>query len=47
VSGEYFNSGVATATRSEDGKFSFVEAPFEGSEYRFVLGTDAATFAPR
>jgi hypothetical protein len=43
MSGEYVNSGSATATRSEEGKFSFVEATFEASGYRFVLSTDEGT----
>lgn len=47
VSGEYLNSDSATATRSEDGKFSFVEATFEAGGYRFVLNTEDGSFQPR
>jgi hypothetical protein len=47
VSGEYLNSDSATATRSEDGKFSFVEATFEAGGYRFVLNTEEGSFQPR
>jgi hypothetical protein len=47
ISGEYLNSDSATATRSEDGKFSFVAAAFEAGEYRFVLNTEEGSFQPR
>jgi hypothetical protein len=47
VSGEYVNTGLATATHSEDGNFSFTEATFEASGYRFVLDTEAGSFQPR
>jgi hypothetical protein len=40
VSGVYVNTGLATATRSEQGDFSVVEATFEASGYRFVLHTE-------
>jgi hypothetical protein len=47
VSGEYVNTALATATRSEDDKFSFVEATFEAGGYQFVLDTEEASFQPR
>jgi hypothetical protein len=47
VSGEYVNTDFATATRSEDGKFSFLEATFEAGGHRFVLRTDGGSFQPR
>jgi hypothetical protein len=47
VSGEYVNTDLATATRSEDGKFSFVEAPFQMGGYRFVLDTQEGSVQPR
>jgi hypothetical protein len=47
MSAEYLNSDSATATRSEDGKFAFVEATFEAGTYRFVLNTAEGSFQPR
>jgi hypothetical protein len=47
VSGEYVNTNLATATRSESDKFSFVDAAFEMGGYRFVLNTDEGSFQPR
>jgi hypothetical protein len=47
VSGVYVNTDSATATRSEVGKFSIVEATFEASGHRFVLHTDEGSVQPR
>jgi hypothetical protein len=44
VSGEYVNTEWATATRSEDNEFAFIEATFETGSYRFVLDTEAGGF---
>jgi hypothetical protein len=47
MSGEYLNSDSATAIRTEDDKFSFLEATFEAGGYRFVLSTEPGSFQPR
>ncbi|PRP94800.1 hypothetical protein [Enhygromyxa salina] len=42
---EYSNSAPATATRSLDGSFAFVDAPFEAGAYTAVLNTEPSTLA--
>lgn len=46
-SGIYVNTGSAPATRTPDGGFAFVNAPFEAGGYVFVLNTEAGTGSPR
>ncbi|WP_106393086.1 hypothetical protein [Enhygromyxa salina] len=43
---EYSNSAPATATRSLDGSFAFLNAPFEVGEYIAVLNTEPSALVP-
>lgn len=42
----YTNSGSATAVRTIDGSFGFLEAPFSAGEYAAVLNTERARVVP-
>lgn len=44
TSGQYVNTGVATAIRGDEGSFALVEASFELGAYLFVLNTESGNF---
>ncbi len=46
VTAEYTNSGPATAIRTVDGAFAFIDAPFTAGEYVAKLNTEPAPIVP-